>query len=138
MIMEKKLLSEARVSYSVAVNMAFLILKGECRLAIRELMQGYAILKAWKKELKQKEEVAECEEQKSTYKEMRKVVEIFILWYEEKVFVRSKEQILGWLFSWRHEDIPKDDKDAILAFVEIANIRDLGLPANWRDFIPKF
>ncbi|MBE6452558.1 MAG: hypothetical protein E7012_03610 [Alphaproteobacteria bacterium] len=135
--MVQKLLFDARESYSSAMNMAFLVLKGECRLAMGELMQSYAILKKWEQNLKQKECIAEQDDLKFTYKEMRKVVENYILWYEETLFVRNKEIILSWLFSWKNEDIPKNDKDAIITFIKIAEIKNFGLPTNWRDFAPK-
>ena len=135
--MTEQILLKARADYSTAIDIAFWQLKSDYLLDVDVFMQSYAILKKWEEKLLEKEVQTENYEFKLTYKDMRKVVENFILYYEDSKIIRNKDLILSWLFSWRNKEIPENYKEAISVFVKAAETKSLELPVNWRDFIPK-
>lgn len=132
----QELFAEARKDYSTAMNLAGLVLMGNLKLSIPQMLDSYAILKEWVVSF-EKEIQKNDEEMVASYKDLKELFLSYISEYEERVFIEFEMEILFWFRRRGICGFSKEELKIAKVFADsMENNEDLATK-NWKEFLPE-
>lgn len=132
----QELFAEARKDYSTAMNLAGLVLMGDSKLSISQMLDSYAILKEWvvffEKEVQKNDQ-----ETLASYEGLKEQFLSYISEYEERVFFEFEVEILLWFRSREICGFSEEDLKIAKVFADSMENNDDLATKNWKEFLPE-